>query len=198
MAQRVEATVWRIETKAGVLLYSNIFFLLYTVLKIFRLSMHHHRRHHYLHHRRRSSSSSWPSPLAGTFSWWGCCGLSLWHKPTELACSLFLCLFFCLQIPFNCISFHKFSRQLSASSLCVFPVSHLPHWSFQLYDDIFKKVSLSHDIILCGRLGLKRQLTNLSLIHISEPTRPRYIAYKSLPQPWFNPLWLTGLKAPTN
>ena len=22
--------------------------------------------------------------------------------------------------------------------------------------------------------------------------------YKSLPQPWYNPLWLTGLKAPTN
>ena len=25
-----------------------------------------------------------------------------------------------------------------------------------------------------------------------------YISYEGLPQPWYNPLWLTGLKAPTN
>ena len=54
-------------------------------------------------------------------------------KPTELAhfflfCS---CVCFCLYGPFNCISFHKFSRQLSAFS--VLPVLFRPYWSFQLY-----------------------------------------------------------------
>ena len=36
-----------------------------------------------------------------------------WHKPTELAHSLIFCscVYFCLYGPFNCISFHKFSRQ---------------------------------------------------------------------------------------
>ena len=38
------------------------------------------------------------------------------HKPTELAHSFLFCscVHFCLYGPFNCISFHKFSRQLSA------------------------------------------------------------------------------------
>ena len=41
-----------------------------------------------------------------TFTWWGCYGLSFWHKPTELAHSfLFIsCVCFCLYGPFNCIS----------------------------------------------------------------------------------------------
>ena len=42
----------------------------------------------------------------------------------------------------------------------VLPVLFLPHWSFQLYIFFFMKVSLSPDIILCGWLGLKHQLTN--------------------------------------
>ena len=66
--------------------------------------------------------------------------------------------------PFNCISFHKFSRQLSAFSLFfrffrsfVLPVLYPPYWwSFHL----FMKVSFSPDLILCGWLGLKHQLTN--------------------------------------
>ena len=55
-----------------------------------------------------------------TFTWWGCCGLCLWHKATELAQSFLFCscVCFCLRGPFNCISFHKLSRQLSAFSLC--------------------------------------------------------------------------------
>ena len=41
-----------------------------------------------------------------------------WDKPTELAHSfLFCCVCFCLFGPFNCISFHEFSWQLSAFSL---------------------------------------------------------------------------------
>ena len=92
------------------------------------------------------------SPNGLTFTWWGCCGLCFWHKPTELAFSffiLFLCL--CLYDPFNCISFHKFSRQLSAFSLCssglIFALLVL------LTIRHFMKVSFSHDIILCGWLG---------------------------------------------
>ena len=35
-------------------------------------------------------------PRGLTFTWWGCCGFCFWHKPTELAHSLFLCLFLSL------------------------------------------------------------------------------------------------------
>ena len=44
----------------------------------------------------------------------------VWHKPAELVHSFLLCscVYFCLCGPFNCISFHKFSQQLSAFSFC--------------------------------------------------------------------------------
>ena len=63
----------------------------------------------------------------------------------------------CLYGPFNCISFHKSSRQFSTFSLC--------------------------------SSGLISTLLTLSTIHLS---------VKKLPQPWYNPLWLIGLKAPSN
>ena len=66
--------------------------------------------------------------------------------PPFLFCS---CVCFCLYSPFNCISFSKFSRQLSAFLLCS---------SGQLYISV--KVSLSPDIILCGWRGFKHDLTN--------------------------------------
>ena len=93
-------------------------------------------------------------------TWWGCCDLSLWHKPTELAHSFVFCscVCFCRYGPFNCISLHKFSRQLSA-------------------------------FLLCSSSGLISALMVLSTI---------YSLDESLPQPWYNPLWLTGLKAPIN
>ena len=83
----------------------------------------------------------------------------VWHKPTQLAHSFLFCsrVYFCLYGPLNCILFHKFSRQLSAFSLCFFR-SHF---------------------CLVGPFNC------MSL-------------YQSLLQPWYNPLWLTGLKAPTN
>ena len=82
-------------------------------------------------------------PRVLTFTWWGCFGLCQRHKPTELAhpflfCS---CVCFCLYGPFNCISFRKFSRQLSAFSLCFFPVVFLPYWSFQLLISLGKSPS---------------------------------------------------------
>ena len=59
---------------------------------------------------------------------------------------------------FNRISFHNFSRKLSAFSLFL-PVLFLSYWSFQLHF-IFMKVFLSPDIILCGWLGSEHELTN--------------------------------------
>ena len=71
----------------------------------------------------RLSGLFWDSPscicLQLTFTWWECCGLCLWHKPAELAHSFLFCscVCFCFYGPFNCISFHKFSRRLFALSL---------------------------------------------------------------------------------
>ena len=79
------------------------------------------------------------SPNGLTFMWWGCCDLCLWYKPTGLAHSFLFCscVCFCLYGPFNCISFHKFSKQLSACSLCSAGL-FLPYWSFQLYISLWK------------------------------------------------------------
>ena len=75
---------------------------------------------------------------------------------------LFFPSYFCLIGPFKCMS--------------VLPVVFLPYWSFQMYVSSsrrisallvlssvyhFMKVSLSSDIILCGWLGLKHQLTKI-------------------------------------
>ena len=127
----------------------------------------------------RSYSNKW-NLLPGSFDWnvlfstWQFCERSLsflvpagspscggdvaiyyfWHKPTELAHSFFFCscVCFCLYGPFNCISFHNISRQLSAFSHCSFGLS----WT----EYLFMTVSFSPDIILCGWLSLRHQLTN--------------------------------------
>ena len=113
-------------------------------------------------------------PCGFTFTWWGCCGLRLWNKPVEFAHSFLLCfcVYFWLYGSFNCISFHKFSRQLSAFSLCSFGLISALLVLSTMY--IFLKVSLSSDIILCGWLGLKYQLSNwltfLMHVHPVEPS----------------------------
>ena len=104
------------------------------------------------------------SPRGLTFPWWGCYGLCLTY--TNWACPLlsilFLCLFFSV-CPFNCILFHKSSRQLSIFTRCFFffffpgLISALLVFS-TIY--LFMKVSFSPDIIPSGWLGLKLQLTN--------------------------------------
>ena len=101
-------------------------------------------------------SPSAPSPRGLTFTWWERYGSCRWHKPTELAHSFLFCscVCSCLYGPFNCILFHKFSRQLSVFSLC--------------------------------SSGLISALLVLSTM---------YLFYESLPQPWYNPLWLTGLQS---
>ena len=105
-------------------------------------------------------SPSISDPRGLTFTWWECWGLCFWHKPTEFAHSFLscFCVCFCLFGPFNCILFQKFSRQPFVFSLCSFGlISALLVLSI-IY--LFMKVSLSPDIILCGWLSLKHQLTN--------------------------------------
>ena len=89
-------------------------------------------------------------PHGLTSTWWGCCGLCLWHKPTELARTFLFssCVCFCLYSPFSCVSAHKFSRQLSAFSLCSSGlISALLVLSTMF---LFMTASLSPDNILCG------------------------------------------------
>ena len=96
-----------------------------------------------------------------TSTWWGCYGLSFWHKPTELARSFLRCscVYFCLHGPFICILFHEFSQQLSAFWLCSSGlISALLVISTIC---LFIKAPFSPDIIILrGWSGLKHQLTN--------------------------------------
>ena len=64
-------------------------------------------------------------------------------KLTELAHSFLFCscVFFCLYSPFNCISFHKSFRQLSAFSLCSSGLNSALLVLLTTY--LFMKVSLS-------------------------------------------------------
>ena len=60
------------------------------------------------------------------------------------ACPLLYILFLCVFLygPFNCISFHKFSRQLSVFSLCFLPVLSPPCWFFRLFVFLRKSPSV--------------------------------------------------------
>ena len=107
-------------------------------------------------------SFRWSSPHELTFTWWGCCGLSLWHKPSELAhyfwfCS---CIRFCLYVTFIWyFSFHKVSRQLFAFPFCSSGLIYALLLVLSIID-LFMKVPLSRDILLCGWQVLKHQETN--------------------------------------
>ena len=84
--------------------------------------------------------------------WYGCYGLCQGHKATELAHSFLFCscVYFCFYGPFNCISFHKFSQQLSVFSLCSSGLISALLVLSTIY--LFMKVSFSPDIILCHQL----------------------------------------------
>ena len=71
-----------------------------------------------------------------------------------LICS---CVCFCLYGPFCCISFHKFSRQLSTFSLFSSGLINTLLVLSTTY--LLTTVSFSPDIIPCGWLGSKHQLT---------------------------------------
>ena len=95
-------------------------------------------------------------PRGLTLTGWGCC-----NRACPLLFFFFFgcsCVCFCLYGPFNCISFHTFCRQLSAFSLCSSSLNSALLVLWTLY--LFMKVTLSPDLILCGWLGLKHQLTS--------------------------------------
>ena len=75
--------------------------------------------------------------------------------PFFLFCS---CVCFCLYGPFNCISFHKFSQQLFAFSICSSGLISALLVLSTIY--LCMKVFPSPDIILRGWLGSKRQLAS--------------------------------------
>ena len=84
----------------------------------------------------------------------------VWHKPAKLAHSFLFdsCVYFCLYGPFNCISFHKFPRQLSVLYLFSFGLSSALLVLSTIH--LFMKFSFSPGIIPSGWLGSKHQLTN--------------------------------------
>ena len=87
----------------------------------------------------QASLTIFDRPRGLPFTCWVCCGLCFRHKPAELAHSFLFCSCVCFRLwPFNCSSFRKFSRQLSAFSLCS---SNLPYWSYQLYISLWKSPS---------------------------------------------------------
>ena len=89
-----------------------------------------------------SSKTALKSPQGLTFMWWGCCGLCLSHKSTELAHSFSVFLFCSSVSVFMALStvFHSINSPdnspLSHSVLLVF---FLPYWFFQLYISSKKK-----------------------------------------------------------
>ena len=95
-----------------------------------------------------------------TFTWWGCHGLCLRHKLTELAHSFLFCFCVCFYLygPFNFISFLEFSRQLCVFSLSSFGLISALLVLSTVYLSV--KISFSPDIIHSGCLGSKHQLTN--------------------------------------
>ena len=69
------------------------------------------------------------------------------NQQSSLTLFIRSCVCFYLYGPFNCISFHKFSRQLSAFSLCSSGLTSALLVLSTTY--LFMKVSFSPDIILC-------------------------------------------------
>ena len=97
-----------------------------------------------------------------------CLFLSLWPfqlyfipkilLKTLCCLTLFFQSYFCFYRPSNCIQLKKFSRKLSAFSLCSSGLISALLVLSTTYR--FIKVSFSPDILLCGSLGLKHQLTH--------------------------------------
>ena len=99
---------------------------------------------------------SCPSGL--TFSWWECYGFCLRQKPVELAHSFYsvlvsISVFMALSPVFHSITSPENSPLPHCSSGLISALLVLS----TIY--IFMKVSLSPNIIFCGWLGLKHQLT---------------------------------------
>ena len=77
-----------------------------------------------------------------TFTWWGCYGLCLWHKPTELAHPFYSVLVSISVFKALSTVFHSMnSPDNSPFSHSVLPVLSLPYWSFKLYISLWKSPS---------------------------------------------------------
>ena len=99
--------------------------------------------------------------LQFSFTWWGCCGVCLWHNQTSLPTPFYSVLVSVSVLTAPSTVFHSInSPNHSPLSQSVLPVLFLP----------------------------KSVIGPFNYISLCE----------SLHQPWYNPLWLTGLKAPTN
>ena len=87
------------------------------------------------------------SPRGFTFTWWDVTVyvVDITNRACPLLFILLLCLFL-LYGSFNCILFHKFSRQLSFFPHSVFQILILPYWSFQQYISLLK----SSSALLCS------------------------------------------------
>ena len=89
-------------------------------------------------------------PRRLTFTWWGCCGLCQDINQPNLPTPFYSVLvpISVFYSPFNCISFYKFFRQLSAFSLSSSGLHSVLLVLSTVY--LFMKVSLSPDIFLSG------------------------------------------------
>ena len=110
--------------------------------------------------KQQSSSFAGKVSTWSPSTWWECCAICLWHKPTKLAHSFWFCSCgcFCIYSPFNSIPFHQFSQWLSTFSLCCSGLIS----AFLVLSSVyhFMKVSLCPDLILCSWPILKHQWTN--------------------------------------
>ena len=98
-------------------------------------------------------------PHGLTFTWWGCCGLCFWPKPTELAHSFSFC---------SCVHF------------CLYG----PYWTLFLSINSPRTLRFL-TLLLQFYFCLSGPFSNISL-------------QECLLQSWYNPLWSTVFKAPTN
>ena len=105
-----------------------------------------------------------PCPHGLTFKWWGCCGLCLWHKPTELDHSfLFSPCVFSVFIALSTVFHYINSPDNSLLSHSVLPVLFLPYLVLSAIH-LFMKIFPSRDVILCCWLGLKPKITNFLIL----------------------------------
>ena len=92
---------------------------------------------------------------------WGCCSLCFRHKPTKFAyCFLFIFLSV-LVFVFIYMALSTVFHSINSPDNSLLSHSVLPALLVLSTIHLFMKVPFSPDIILCGQLGLKHQLTNL-------------------------------------
>ena len=110
------------------------------------------------------------------------------NLPRSFFFILFLYVYFCLYGPFNCISFHKFPRQLSAFSLCSSDLIS----GVLVLSTLFMKVSFSPDIILWA--GLKALTNSITSMHLSPSSACCGLVEQALEEQHGDSFPLTGKK----